>query len=167
MINFIRYDTETGYVNTVGFMDPLALSTLIGRGEPYIKLDNIPKFDRFAYQVNLSDKSIVPYTGPKPLVDTPMSIEISDRQFFQQTAKEGYISKEDALKAVQSGFVPPIFQSEIDKIANEDERFDLQMIVSGSSYLSTSQNAFIELIKRVFNKNTEQIDIFFKNAQLL
>lgn len=58
---------------------------------------------------------------------------ISDRQFAQALADMGIITREEALAFVRRGEVPQKLQSEIDAIPDADERFAVDMQVSGAT----------------------------------
>lgn len=68
---------------------------------------------------------------PPPPDPIPPSV-ISDRQFFQQLAIAGVITKDEALAAVMTGTIPAALQALIEGFEDEDAKFAAKMLVSGA-----------------------------------
>lgn len=66
------------------------------------------------------------YTEPMPLPP------ISDRQFYQQAAVEGYITQAEALAAVQTGTIPAVLQALVATLP-ADQQFGANMILAGAT----------------------------------
>lgn len=116
-------------------------------------------YNGFELQEWYEDYSIPPATIPSPVIIPT----ISRRQFFQQAAISGMITKTEALTAVQDGPLPASLQAIIDGIQDEDEKFNASMILSGA--VSFERNhPLVEQIGTVFNMTPEQIDQFFISA---
>jgi hypothetical protein len=82
---------------------------------------------------------------------------ISDRQFAQALAKQGVISKDEALAFVKRGEVPPALQAVIDSVSDDEERFDLDMAVSGATTFERS-NPSTESLAAALGWSSEQMD---------
>lgn len=57
---------------------------------------------------------------------------ISDRQFFHALAKMGIISNQEALGAVKTGTIPQAMLDIVNQVANDNDRFDVEMVLSGA-----------------------------------
>lgn len=114
----------------------------------------------------LMGKLFDPETGT--LVDRPPRVpsSISDRQFFQALALRGIITEEDALAAVQTGFVPPPVQAIIDTITDPAEKFAAKMLVSGATVYERS-NSLVTYFGASLGWTEAQIDEFFVFAASL
>lgn len=82
---------------------------------------------------------------------------ISDRQFAQALAKQGVISKDEALALVKRGEVPPALQAVIDNVSDDEERFDLDMAVSGATTFERS-NPSTESLAAALGWSSDQMD---------
>lgn len=67
---------------------------------------------------------------PPPREHVPETI--SDRQFFQMLALTGKIEKNEALAAVKTGTIPAALQTYVDALADEDQKFAANMLLSGA-----------------------------------
>jgi hypothetical protein len=92
--------------------------------------------------------------------------DVSDRQFFQQAAVAGIITQAEALAAVQTGTIPPVLQAVVDGIADADEKFAAQMILSGATVFHRNAPLTASL-GAAFGWTPEQIDSFFLAASAL
>lgn len=95
--------------------------------------------------------------------DTRMVVVISDRQFFQQAAIQGFISQEDALQAVKTGFIPSALQSVINNISDPTEKFNAEMLLSGATEFRKDH----PLTKTIADTFNVDIDTFFRTASNL
>lgn len=91
--------------------------------------------------------------------------QISDRQFFQQLAIQNIISKEDALNAVKTGFIPNALQSIIDTMP-EENKFAAEMLLSGATIFQRN-HPLTDAIGQTYGMSPTQIDEFFINANKL
>lgn len=69
-----------------------------------------------------------PYVPPPPVPQF-----ISKRQFFQQAAVIGIVSKSEAIAAVQTGTIPTVLQNIVDAETNAGKRFAMEMLLSGAT----------------------------------
>lgn len=105
------------------------------------------------------------------LIDKPpprkvVPLTISDRQFFQQLAVEGTISREEALEAVKIGKLPPTLEALVAAIADEDDRFNAEMLLSGATTFER-HHPMTDVIAAATGRSTDQTDDFFIAAALL
>lgn len=98
--------------------------------------------------------------------DTRVITFISDRQFFQQAALQGFITNEDALQAVKTGFIPAPLQAIVDSITNPTDKFNAEMLLSGATEFQRN-NPLTSVIGTAFNMTETDIDQFFRSASLL
>lgn len=171
-MNYVQYDPDTGKFFSCGNMTESTLDSVIEAGHPVIRVTEWPEdFDMRLYDVDLATKSLVrnsyviPPPEPPPVPPAPQLV-ISDRQFFQQAAIEGYISKADALAAVQTGFIPGPLQAIVDQIADADEKFAAQMLLSGAT-IFYREHWLTDQIGLAMGMTPEQIDAFFTAASTL
>lgn len=101
-----------------------------------------------------------PYVPPAPVPD------ISDRQFFQQLSIDGVISEEDALAAVQTGFIPPPLQVIVDAIEDPAAKFAAKMLISGATVFQRS-HPMSEAIRIARGMSPEDCDDFFRASAAL
>lgn len=80
-------------------------------------------------------KTATPYVAPVTVEATPESI--SDRQFFQQLAVEGLITRQEAIQAVKTGELPQVFATFIASLP-EDGQFAAEMALSGATTFNRS-----------------------------
>ena len=85
--------------------------------------------------------TIPDYVAPPP----PVPQTISDRQFFHQLAKDGKITKQEALAAVKTGEIPLELQAVIDAIPDPDAQFDIEMLLSGATTFERNHPATAQL----------------------
>ena len=137
-MNYVQYDPATGKSMSWGLMSEETMALVIEAGQPVIRVTEWPTdFDLRLYDVDLATKKLVrnastidpPQPDPLPI----MPLIISDRQFYHQAALDGYITKEDALAAVQTGFIPAPLQQVVSRISDDGERFAAEMILSGAT----------------------------------
>lgn len=169
-MNFIEYDPNTGKSVCFGNMNRSTLNEIIEEGRPYIIIENWPPdFDLRLYDVDLKTLTLVrnsePVELPPPAIP-PEMLFANDRQFYQQAAIENYITNEDALKAVQSGFIPPIFQQIVDSIEDPNEKFKYQLYFGGTTAILRT-DPIVEDIRKSFGKTSKQMDKFFLDAMKL
>lgn len=170
-MNFVNYDPETGKLISRGSVEVSTLEEVIAMGEPILHITDWPEdFDLRLYDVDLATKTLVrnghtleEFEPPPP----PMPpLVISDRQFYQQAALDGYITREDALAAVQTGFVPAPLQTIVDAITDETERFNTQMLLSGAT-IFYRDHPLTNQIGSAFGKSPQEMDQFFLAAAAL
>ncbi|MEN5275754.1 hypothetical protein ABE527_02275 [Brucella sp. TWI432] len=100
---------------------------------------------------------------PEPV---PIPDEISRRQFFQQLAVMGIITRTDALAAMQGGIIPTPLQAIIDQLPTEDDRFDAQMFVVGAQNFHRL-HPLSETVRLSLEWVPEQKDAFWRDAAKL
>ena len=91
---------------------------------------------------------------------------ISDRQFFQQAAVMGLITKDEALAAVKVGTIPAAMQAIVDAIPDPDAKFAATMIISGATTFNRD-NPLTNQVGMAMGWTSEQLDQFFMAASLL
>lgn len=173
-MNFVEYNPNTLEVVCFGEGAAETLEAIINDGAPIITLNDLPSdFAIHLYDVDIAKKELVkaPVARPDPnlpIVPDPRSLimPVSRRQFFQKAAIDGYITREDALAAVQTGFIPPPFQDFIDRITDPDEKFNATMLFSGASEFFR-QHHLTELFGIAFGLTAEQVDTFWAEAARL
>lgn len=174
-MNFVRYNPENNQVICYGAISSEAMEYALNSGEPIIEIDKFPEnFAIHLYDVDTSSKKLILSQNPRPdpLKPAPEIPErnrlpaISDKQFFMKLALDGYISKEDALSAVQSGFIPAPIQKYIDGIQDTNIRFDAEMLFSGAT-LFYRPHAHIEGFLVEFGLDLDAMNNFFKAASQL
>ncbi len=99
------------------------------------------------------------------LVQRPVPVEISDRQFFQQMALDGKITKQEALDAVGSGIIPPAMDGLVDQLP-EEQQFPARMLIRGAATFRRD-HPVTELIGQLYGMSSEQIDKTWRKAALL
>lgn len=141
-MNCVRYDPDTFQVTGYGTISEESFSAVVDEGRPIIAIDAFPEgFAIHLYDVDPETKTLVLSASPRPDPAAPLPElpernrlkPLSDRQFFQKAALDGYITKEDALAAVQTGFIPAPIQAFIDEMQDPDVRFDATMFFSGGT----------------------------------
>lgn len=100
--------------------------------------------------------------GPKP--EVPESI--SDRQFFQELALLGIITREEALEAVKIGTIPNTLQMFINNSQDPDFRFNAEMLLSGATVFHRDHPLTAQ-IGLVNNWTSSEVDQFFIDASKL
>lgn len=165
---FARYDPQTGNLTSIGATDDEYVLAEIAEGKPTIILDQYMDFAaaRYEYKVDLNTKTLIKSASPKPVTELKLIPAISDRQFYQKAALDGYITREDALAAVQTGFIPTPLQEIIDDITDPDEKFNATMMFAGATvYLR--QHPYTEMFGVKFGLSPEQLDTFWNEASKL
>lgn len=168
MMNFVCYDND-GTITSAGFMVSEAIALSVERGEQILEIEPRENFDWRGFRVDLHTMQLVegaPPPEPEPAyVDTRAQIEpISDKQFYTKAAFEGIITKEDALKAVQTGFIPAPMQSFIDTIQDPEIRFAATMLFAGETTIYR-QHPLIEGFLLEQGKDAGAMDRFFAEAR--
>ncbi|NUB24320.1 hypothetical protein [Azospirillum brasilense] len=100
-----------------------------------------------------------------PPAPEPVPEVISDRQFFQQLALDGYITPAEALAAVRTGDLPPVLA---DLIAHMDEaeRFGAEMLLSGATEFRRD-HPMTAVIGEARGLTPDEVDDFFRRAAAL
>lgn len=170
MINFVSYD-HSGKVLSAGFMAEICLKEAVKAGDPILPIPPVESIDIAATKVDLSKMQLVgitPPPAPEPESQTLRSsmLPISDKQFYTKAAIDGVISQEDALKAVQSGFIPAPMQAFIDTIQDSEVRFAATMLFGGETTIYR-QHPLIEGFFLEQGKDVDAMDRFFTEAVYL
>jgi len=96
----------------------------------------------------------------------PVPDEISRRQFFQQLAVMGIITKADALAAMQGGVIPAPLQAIVDQLPNDDDKFNAQMFIVGADTFHRT-HPLAETVRQAMNWSIEQKDDLWRQAATL
>lgn len=104
---------------------------------------------------------VEPEPEPEPIPD-----EISRRQFFQQLAVMGIITRADALAAMQGGIIPTPLQAIIDQLPTGDDRFDAQMFIVGAQNFHRL-HPLSETVRLSLAWTLEQKDALWRDAAKL
>lgn len=99
-----------------------------------------------------------------PIVE-PVPATISDRQFAQQLATMGLITKGEALEWVKAGKVPVAFEAFVLSLP-EDQRFDAEMLLSGATQFNRDHQ-LTETFGAARGMTPEQIDQLWRDAAAL
>ncbi|CAN7330709.1 hypothetical protein [Neorhizobium tomejilense] len=91
--------------------------------------------------------------------------DISDRQFFQQLAVEGYISESEALAAVSVGALPAAVEAIVGALTPEDQ-FSARMLLSGATRFERA-HPLVEVFAAAIGMTTQQLDAFWAAASEL
>lgn len=128
--------------------------------------------ERIEVNVLTGEQTIVVMTAEEiaalqaqPSVRPPL-LPISDRQFFQQAALAGIITQAEALAAVQTGAIPAALQTIVDAIADPQQKFAAQMILSGATTFER-YHPLTQSIGAALGWTDDQIDQFFRSAAAL
>lgn len=105
--------------------------------------------------------TIEPYVAPLP--DVPVSI--SDRQFAQQLATAGMITKDEALAWVATGTLPEAFTAFVNQLPTA-QRFAAQMLLTGATIFERA-NPLTDAFGAMYGMNSEQIDDLWRAASQL
>lgn len=174
-MKFVEYDPNTYAVVCYGESSEESIDASIDAGRPIIAIDQLPDdFGLHLYDVDPTTKTMVraaedrpdPFAPLPPIDPRSQIMPISDRQFYQKAAIDGYISREDAIKAVQSGFVPSIFQEVIDGMVNPEEKFNATMLFAGAT-VYYRQHHYTELFGVALGLTSEEVDTFWIDAAKL
>lgn len=68
-----------------------------------------------------------------PPPSAPVPNEISRRQFYQGLEKAGFITKQEAIAAIQSVSLPAALEAMVSAIPDEDEQFAATMLLYGAA----------------------------------
>lgn len=93
----------------------------------------------------------------------PVPETVSDRQFAQVLAKMGVMTQDEALAFVKVGEVPAKLQAAIDSIEDPDQRFAVNMAVSGATTFNRSNPSTLFLLKAL-GWTPEQADDLWRAA---
>lgn len=96
-----------------------------------------------------------------PIVE-PVPATISDRQFAQQLATMGLITKVEALEWVKAGVVPVAFDAFVQSLP-EDQRFDAEMLLSGATQFDRD-HPLTETFGAARGMTPAQIDQLWRDA---
>lgn len=117
-------------------------------------------YEAWLAQGNTPRPAVLP---PSPATTVPASI--SDRQFFQQLAVDGIITRAEALAAVKTGDVPAALAGIVDALPEAD-RFGAEMLLSGATVFERTHPLSIA-IGKARGMTPSDIDAFFRAAAAL
>lgn len=153
---------ETGLYVGRGWADPSPL-------EPKVWL--IPAHATLVAPPDIPDTHVARWSNgqwtlelkpPPPDPETPPSVPtrvISNRQFFQQLAIAGLITRQEALAAVKTGEVPEALATLLDNIP-PDPRFNAEMLLSGATQFDR-YHPLVAPIGAAQGMTDEEIDQFW------
>lgn len=96
----------------------------------------------------------------------PVPASISDRQFFQQLAVQGIITRQEAKDAVKTGAIPAEMQAIVNGMANEDDRFAAEMLLSGATEFLRN-HPLVAAFAAAKGWTSAQVDNLFRAASAL
>ena len=91
---------------------------------------------------------------------------ISRRQFYQQAALAGIITKQEAKAAITTGTIPAMLQTIVDALPDENQQFDAEMKLIGA-FTFERQDPLVAVVGVTLNLTEQQINDFFTAASLL
>ncbi len=97
------------------------------------------------------------------VINVPQTI--SDRQFFQQLAIAGVISKEEALAAVKAGDIPAALSGFIAAL-DDASSFNAEMLLSGATVFQRN-HPLTNAVATAQGMTADQVDEFFRQAAKL
>ena len=100
-----------------------------------------------------------------PPLPVPVPDSISDRQFFQQLAADGIITRAEALAAVKTGDIPAALAGIVDALPEAD-RFGAEMLLSGATVFERTHPLSVA-IGEARGMTATDIDAFFRAAAAL
>lgn len=93
-----------------------------------VEVPEPPEDARQVYDLDMQSWGAVPLPVPE---------EISRRQFYQGLAVEGFITKQEAIDAMD-GVLPTAIQGVINSISDEDAKFNATMLLKGATEFERS-----------------------------
>lgn len=90
---------------------------------------------------------------------------ISDRQFFQQLAIDGFISESEALAAVATGTLPAAVEAIVSAMSVADQ-FAARMLLSGATMFYRS-HPLVEVFAAAIGMDAAALDAFWSSASAL
>lgn len=99
-------------------------------------------------------------------IAAPVPKLISDRQFFQQLAVLGTITRQEAKDAVKTGEIPAVLQTVINNIYDAEDRFSAEMLMSGAVEFRRD-HALVTYFAEFMGWTSDQVDDLFRAAAAL
>ncbi|QCO03023.1 hypothetical protein [Azospirillum argentinense] len=100
-----------------------------------------------------------------PVPPEPIPPVISDRQFFQALAMDGYITTAEALAAVRTGELPSVLAELLDHM-DANERFGAEMLLSGATEFRRD-HPMTAAVGEAREMTPAEVDDFFRRAAAL
>lgn len=91
---------------------------------------------------------------------------ISRRQFYQELANRGIITKEEALAAIVDNTLPSEFALMVDSIIDEDIQWQARMLLAGATEFKRG-NWFVDFFAAIKSLSSEYMDEFWRASALL
>lgn len=104
---------------------------------------------------------VLPYVEPEPVPET-----ISRRQFYQGLAVTEKITQAEALAAIKTGVVPAALQVMLDQMADEDARFEADMLLSGAADFNRD-HPLVMVIAITQGMTETEVDQFWHGCSVL
>ncbi len=105
----------------------------------------------------VADVTVAGFRRPLP--------EISDRQFFQQLAIDGYVTHAEALAAVATGALPAAIEAIVSGIP-VNAQFAARMVLSGATRFERNHQ-LVEVFAAAVGMDTAALDAFWRAASEL
>lgn len=158
-----RYTNEEHTAITVTLEKGAVLGNFFGPAEFSVGMERGNKeYDALELLVADDEVKVEDFIPPEP----PFTDVISDRQFFQQMAIAGEITRAEALAAVKTGAIPDVLAKIIQSFPEAD-RFNAEMLISGATTFSYSNPLTLALGAAMGRSEAEMKQIWRDAAELL
>lgn len=134
-------------------------------GEGYTLPNGGTVADVICHDVQRSPQEIAAAVAEYEARPAPVPEVISDRQFFQALAIDGYITTAEALAAVRTGDLPSVLAELLDHMDGA-ERFGAEMLLSGATEFRRDHPMTIA-IGEARGMTADEVDDFFRRAAAL
>ncbi len=91
---------------------------------------------------------------------------ISRRQFFQELANRGMITKDEALAAIVDNALPAEFSVMVQDIVDDDIQWQARMLLAGATEFKRS-NWFVGFFAAMKSLSASYMDDFWRSSALL
>ena len=129
-------------------------------------------FTRVALQVSTLEEQVLTLANERDALKSAANISapavnvISDRQFYQGLALRGFCTPAEALDAVRTGALPAGLRTFVDAVADADQRWATEMLLSGAKEFCRD-HAFVAEIGAWAGLNTQALDAFWAQCSAL
>jgi hypothetical protein len=149
-------------MNVIGYTKDGTIQISIN-GEDWFVPDDMGNRHRQMVAEWEADGNTIPaFTPPAPLVPDG----ISRRQFFQELANRGMITKAEALTAVTPGTLPTVIEALVSQILDEEIEWQARMLFAGAQTFNRS-NGFVEFFGAMKDMSVGDIDQLWRDASIL
>lgn len=91
---------------------------------------------------------------------------ISRRQFYQELANRGMITKDEALAAIVTNTLPAELEAMVDAIVDDEIRWQARMLLAGAAEFKRN-NWFVGFFAAMKSLSIEYMDDFWGSGALL